>query len=45
MLRYKNTLNLFKGKVVTVFKHHSRKMDQEVTYIFSHILQFGTRHR
>jgi len=45
MLWHKNTLNLFKGKVVTVFMHHSRMMDQKVTDIFSHVLQLGTRQR
>jgi hypothetical protein len=39
------TLNLFKGKVVTVFTHNSRMMDQEVTDIFLHVLQLGIRQR
>ena len=45
MLWQKNTLNLFKGKVVTVFTYYSRMMDQNVTDIFSHVLQLDTRQR
>jgi hypothetical protein len=45
MLRHRTTLNLFKGVVTTILKHHARMMDQEVTDIASQVLQLGTRQR